>query len=319
MNHLEQIRIFVELINSGSATKAAAKLGLANSAVSRRLKELEDRLGIQLVHRTTRTMNLTDAGRQFYSRCTRILEDIQEAEDEITETNSELSGRLTIAAPWSFGVSHLSPAISEFMHRHPKVQIDLDMNDRRVDLVSEGVDVAIRIGNLEDSSLVARRIAPVSHVVCASPDYLQQNGTPSSPQQLSEHQGLCYANLKTPQQWLYYDQQGVRQSVKVPLRLKSSNGDALRNAAIAGLGILCEPSFIVYRAIRRGLLVPILTDYKWYEMGIYAVYPQTRHLSAKTRAFIDFLVARFGDHPEWESCVAKAPTAQGNNTEHRKD
>lgn len=300
MNHLEQIRVFVELINCGSATKAADKLGLANSAISRRLKELEDRLGIQLVLRTTRTMSLTDAGRQFYTRCTRILEDIQEAEDEVTENNSELSGQLSIATPWSFGVSHLSPAVSEFMHRHPNVQIDLDMNDRRVDLVSEGIDVAIRIGKLEDSSLIARRIAPVSHVVCASPDYLQRNGTPSTPEQLSEHQGLCYANLKAPDQWFYFDELGNRNIVKVPVRLKSSNGDALRNAAIAGLGILCEPSFIVYRAIRRGLLVPILTDYKWYEMEVYAVYPQTRHLSAKTRAFIDFLVNRFGDKPEWE-------------------
>ena len=300
MNHLEQIRVFVELINCGSATKAADKLGLANSAISRRLKELEDRLGIQLVLRTTRTMSLTDAGRQFYTRCTRILEDIQEAEDEVTQNNSELSGQLTIATPWSFGVSHLSPAVSEFMHRHPNVQVDLDMNDRRVDLVSEGIDVAIRMGSLEDSSLIARRIAPVSHIVCASPDYLQRNGTPSTPEQLSEHQGLCYANLKAPDQWFYFDKQGNQNIVKVPVRLKSSNGDALRNAAIAGLGILCEPSFIVYRAIRRGLLVPILTDYKWYEMEVYAVYPQTRHLSAKTRAFIDFLVNQFGDKPEWE-------------------
>jgi DNA-binding transcriptional LysR family regulator len=301
MNQLEQMRVFVELINSGSATRAADKLGLANSAVSRRLKELEARLGIQLVHRTTRTMHLTDAGRQFYARCKRILEDIQEAEVEVSENNSELSGQLSIAAPWSFGVSHLSAAVSEFMHRHPKVQVDLDLNDRRVDLISEGFDIAIRIGTLEDSSLIARRIAPVNHVVCASPDYLQRNGTPETPEQLSEHQGLCYSNLKAPEQWFYFDQKGNRHTVKVSARLRSSNGDTLRNAAIAGLGVLCEPSFIVYRAIRKGLLIPILTNYQWYEMGIYALYPQTRHLSAKTRAFIDFLVDRFGEQPEWET------------------
>ncbi|WKE66498.1 LysR family transcriptional regulator [Gallaecimonas kandeliae] len=303
MNQLEQIRIFVELVKAGSATQAARQLNLATSAVSRRLKELEARLGTELLHRTTRSMTLTDDGRAYYERCVRILEDLDEAERELGSRSGELSGRLRITTPWSFGVSHLVPAITEFMYLHPRVEIDLDMNDRKVDLVAEGFDLAIRIGELEDSSLVARKLAPVSHVVAAAPDYFQRHGRPQSPQELAGHQGLCYANLKAPGQWLYFDDQGRRQSVKVPIRFRASNGDALRHAAIAGLGVLCEPSFITYQAIRQGLLEPVLTQYRWYQMGIYALYPGTRHLSPRVRGFIDFLGKRFGDHPEWEAAL----------------
>lgn len=307
MNQLEQIRIFVELVRAGSATQAANRLNLANSAVSRRLKELEARLGTQLLHRTTRSMTLTEDGRAYFERCVQILDDLDEAERGLSSRASELSGRLRIAAPWSFGVSHLVPAITEFMHLHPKVLVDLDMNDRRVDLVAEGIDVAIRIGELGDSSYIARKLAPVSHVVAASPDYLQRFGRPETPDDLAHHQGLCYANLKAPGQWLYFDKSGQRCSVKVPIRLRASNGDALRHAAIAGLGVLCEPSFITFQAMRQGLLVPLLTEYRWYQMGIYALYPQTRHLSPRVRGFIDFLSQRFGDHPEWEQYLPEPP------------
>jgi len=301
MNQLEQIRVFVELVKAGSATQAAQRLSLAPSAISRRLKELEARLGTELIRRTTRRMNLTDDGRAYYERCVRILEDLEEADSLFARRSCELSGRLRVATPWSFGVAHMVPAITEFMRLHPRVTVDLDMNDRRVDLVAEDFDVAIRIGELEDSSLMARWLAPVSHLVCASPDYFERYGTPQEPEELGRHQGLCYANLRSPGQWLYSDQRGDKHSVKVPIRFRASNGDALCHAAVAGLGVLCEPSFILYRAILEGCLVPVLTQYRWYQMGIHVLYPGTRYLSPRVRGFIDFLSERFGDDPEWEA------------------
>ncbi|MDJ0879725.1 MAG: LysR family transcriptional regulator [Halieaceae bacterium] len=304
MDRFAQARVFVELVKAGSLTRAAERLEVANSAVSRRLKELEERLGTQLLRRTTRTMQLTEAGQQYYRRCTQILDDLEEAEAEAMESFGELSGRLSVAAPLSFGVAHISPAINEFMHRHPRLQLDLDLSDRRVDLIREGVDVAIRVGDLSDSSLRARRIAPVNHVVCASPDYLRHNGRPTTPDDLTGHACLCYSNLKSPDIWSYRGRgEKSWSSVRVAPRLRASNGDALAHAAIAGLGVLCEPSFIVHRALRKGLLEPLLTDYDWYEMGIYAVYPQARYLSAKTRMFIDFLADRFGEEPEWQQGI----------------
>ena len=303
MSQLEQIRIFVELVQAGSATEAARRMSIATSAVSRRLKELEQRLGTELLHRTTRSMALTEDGRAYYSRCVQILEDLREADREVSSRSQELQGTLRIATPWSFGVSYLVPAVTEFMQLHPEIRVDLDMDDRRVDLVAEGIDIAIRIGELQDSSLMARRLAPVSHIVAASPTYLQRHGYPQSPDDLSQHAGLCYANLKSPGQWVYFDVAGNKRTVRVPIRLRSSNGEALCHAAMAGLGILCEPSFITSRAITQGLLQPLLLDYRWYQMAVYAVYPPTRHLSPRVRRFIDFLSQRFGEQPEWEACL----------------
>ncbi len=301
MDRFAQARVFVELVKAGSLTKAAERLGVANSAISRRLKELEERLGTQLLTRTTRTMQLTDVGLQYYRRCVQILDDLEEAESEAAASFGELTGRLSIAAPLSFGVTHLSPAINEFMHRHPGLQLDLDLSDRRVDLIQEGIDVAIRVGDLQDSSLRARHLAPMRHVVCASADYLCQHGRPETPDDLVDHACLCYSNLKSPEVWSYREESDKSwRSVRVVPRLRASNGDALTHAAIAGLGILCEPNFIVHRALSQRLLEPILTEYRWYEMGIFAVYPQARYLSAKTRTFIDFLAERFGDQPDWQ-------------------
>jgi DNA-binding transcriptional LysR family regulator len=300
MNELTQIKSFVALVESGSISKAAERMDIAVSAVSRRLKELESSLGVQLVQRTTRKMHITEAGEKFYRRCGRLLDDLEEAKHEASNTATALSGTLRIATPLSFGVAHLSPAIAAFMHLHPQIKIELDMSDRRIDLVEEGLDLAIRIGTLEDSSLMARKLAPVRHVVCASPDFLNRHGIPSTPQDLSALPALCYGNLSQPDTWHYHDKDSKPGQVKVPMRMRANNGDALVEAAIAGLGVLCEPSFIVHGSVERGVLKPLLTDYQWNPMGIFAVYPQTKHMPTRVRAFIDFLVSSFGDTPYWE-------------------
>jgi DNA-binding transcriptional LysR family regulator len=306
MNEFSQIKTFVTLVECHSISKAAEKMDVAVSAVSRRLKELESNLGVQLIQRTTRKMHLTEAGERFYQRCVHLLEDFDEAKQEAGNTATALSGTLKIATPMSFGVAHLAPAIATFMHLHPQIKIDLDMSDRRIDLVEEGVDLAIRIGTLEDSSLMARKLASVRHVVCASPDFLNRYGRPEIPQDLSEMPTLCYGNLSQPGTWHYRDKDNHPANVKVAMRMRATNGDALVEAAVAGLGILCEPSFIVHGAVERGLLTPILTDYQWYAMNIYAVYPQTRHMPARVRAFIEFLTSHFGGTPYWEHFLTEA-------------
>ncbi|TRY31299.1 LysR family transcriptional regulator [Aliiglaciecola sp. M165] len=303
MNQLEEMRIFVTLVECKSASKAAEKLGLANSAVSRRMKDLESRLGVQLMQRTTRRMHITEDGETYFQRCKRILEDIEETESLISSSAQRLQGTIKIAAPLSFGIGHLSSALAAFMHQHEAIEIDLDMSDRRVDIIQEGFDLALRIGQLEDSSLRARKLSHIKHVVCCSPAFLRQYGPIDTPEKLMQVPTLCYSNIKQPDRWRYQTAKGEASDVQVSPRMRSSNGDSLREAAVAGLGIICEPTFICHTAIKRGLLVPVLTDYQWFDMDLYAIYPQTRHVSARVRTFIDFLSQRFGEDPYWDECM----------------
>lgn len=305
MNQMEEMRVFVTLVECKSASKAAEKLNVANSAISRRMKDLESRLGVPLVHRTTRRMHITEDGELFFERSKRILEDIEETESLVSSASQRLRGTIKIAAPLSFGVDHLSSAIAAFMHQHEEVKIDLDMSDRRVDIVQEGFDVALRIGQLEDSSLRARKLSNIMHVVCCSPSFLKQYGPIDTPEQLKNVPTLCYSNVKNPNRWPYHSHHGGDAEVLVSPRMHSSNGNALREAAIAGLGVICEPTFICHAAIGQGLLAPILTDYEWFQMDLYALYPPTRHVSARVRRFIDFLVQRFGETPYWDGCMEK--------------
>ncbi|MEJ2346268.1 MAG: LysR family transcriptional regulator [Gammaproteobacteria bacterium] len=303
MGRLEDMETFVRVVEAGSISGAATRMSLAKSAVSRRLAELEERLGVQLFRRTTRRLNLTDTGRSFHERCVAILSDADEAEAAVSREHRTLRGRLRVAVPMSFGLLHLGPAITEFCRRHPEVQFDLDFNDRQVDLVQEGVDVAIRIARLSDSSLVARRLAAVRQVVCASPAYLERHGSPRTPDELARHACLVYSNLADPESWTYLDADGQAQRVKVPVRLQANNGDFLRAAAVAGLGLVMGPTFILYQELERGDLRPLLTDYTWPVVNAYAVYPRTRHLSQRVRALVDFLVERFAGIPYWDRCM----------------
>ena len=300
MARLEDMETFIRVVEAGSISGAAERMGIAKSAVSRRLSDLESRLGVQLFRRTTRRLDLTDSGRGFYERCQRILSDVDEAEEAVSQAHGTLRGRLRVAVPLSFGLLHMGPAICDFMRDHPELEVDLDMNDRQVDLIAEGFDLALRIADLEDSSLIARQLALINTVVCASPDYLARQGSPQTPEQLAEHDCLVYSNNPEPTLWRYRDPQGAAKAVRVQARLLASNGDFLHQAAVAGQGIGLQPTFIVYKSIEEGRLIPILTDYAWPGVNAYAVYPQTRHLSRRVRVFVDFLAERFSGTPYWD-------------------
>ncbi len=300
MDKFEDIQAFIAVVDAGSFTAAAEKLDSAKSAVSRRVSALEERLGVQLLRRTTRVLNLTDTGRSFYEHGTRILADLEEAEAAVQQEHGELRGTLRVALPLSFGVRHMGGPIATFGKLHPKVDFDLDLNDRRVDLIADNIDVALRIGRLADSSLIARRLFDVRAVVCGSPHYLHEHGTPATPEDLRDHRCLVYSNLAEPSRWSYVEGAGKRQFVNVNASMTASSGDFLSNAAAHGMGLIIQPTFIAADAIRRGNLVPVLTDYKWPITPAYAVYPPTRHLSFRVRAFIDFLAEKFAGTPQWD-------------------
>lgn len=305
MDRFENMRAFIRVVEVGSISGAADRLGVAKSAVSRRLKELETHLGVELFHRTTRSMNLTDTGRAFYHQSVRILEDVLEAELATAQAHGTLKGSLKIALPSSFGLMHMGPAINEFLQQHPKIEFDLDFNDREVDLIQEGFDLAIRIANLPDSSLIARRLAPIELVLCASPAYLEQKGMPETPDELSQHQCLVYSLLRDLDYWHLADRDGKEIKVKIHPYLKATTGEFLKESAVKGQGIIYVPSFIVYKEIECGDLVQVLDEYKLPRLNAYAIYPQTRHLSQRVRAFVDFLVKRYEGTPYWDRCFEK--------------
>ena len=253
-----------------------------------------------MLRRTTRVLNLTETGQSFYEHSARILADLDEAEAAVQQEHGELSGTLRVALPLSFGVRHMCKPIAAFTKRHPRLKFDLDLNDRRIDLIEEGIDVAVRIGHLRDSSLIARKLFDARTVVAASPHYLHTHGTPASPDKLKDHDCLVYSNLEDPDRWSWTDSTGKRRAVDVKSTMRASSGDFLTNAASHGLGIVIQPTFLASESIRRGNLTPILTDYEWPVTPGYAVYPPTRHLSYRVRAFIDFLVERFAGTPQWD-------------------
>ncbi|WP_256328239.1 LysR family transcriptional regulator [Nitrosomonas eutropha] len=294
---------FAYIVEAGSISAAADRMDVAKSVISRRLKELEAHLGVQLFHRTTRQMKLTDSGRAFYEQSVRILADILEAEHAVSQFHGALKGNLKVAVPLSFGLMHLGPAITAFLHTHPDIKFDLDFNDRQVDLLAEGFDLAIRIASLPDSSLIARYLAPVQAVMCASPAYLEHMGTPQTPEELIGHRCLAYSLISNSDNWNVYDSTGQLIKTRITPYLKASNGEFLRDAAVDGLGIVLLPAFIVYREIEHGALLPILTEYHYSQLAAYAIYPQTRHLSQRVRAFVDFLSKRFEEMPYWDSCL----------------
>jgi DNA-binding transcriptional LysR family regulator len=304
MNQFEELQAFVAVVETGSFTAAAERMDAAKSAVSRRVTALEERLGAQLLRRTTRRLNLTETGRSFYERSVRILADIEEAEAAVAQEHGELRGLLRVALPLSFGIRHMCEPIAAFSAQHPRVEFDLDLNDRRVDLIEEGVDLAVRIGHLADSSLIARRLFDARTVVCGSERYFNEHGIPRSPWDLREHSCLVYGNLAEPRRWVCRDVSGNPVRVDVNATMTATSGDFLCQAATQGLGITLQPTFIAGEAISRGELVPILKDYKWPVSPAWAVYPPTRQLSYRVREFIDFLAERFSGTPYWDQDCA---------------
>jgi len=293
------MEIFVEVARAHGFSAAADKIGMSRAQVSKSVMQLEQHLGTRLFNRTTRRVSLTETGKGYLARCVEILHDIAEAEAMTAEQTGEVRGRLTIGAPTSFGILHLQQAIPHYLRRYPQVQISLSLSDRLIDVVDEGFDLVIRIAALEDSSLIARRLAPCRRLLCASPAYLEERGTPHTPQDLALHNCLVYSNELTPDSWRLQGPAGV-ETVRVNGPLCADNGDLLRSAAVAGLGVTLLPSFIVGEDLRAGRLREVLADYCPPQISIYAVYPSRRYLSAKLRSFIDFIAEYFGENPEWD-------------------
>jgi DNA-binding transcriptional LysR family regulator len=300
------MRVLGAVVEAGSFVGAAEALDTSNAAITRQIGALEAHLGARLLHRTTRRLSLTDAGSAFYERSRAILDDIAEAEALAGHGAVQAVGRLNLSAPLSFGITQLSRLLPGFRERHPQLHLDVDLTDRVVDLAEEGIDVALRIVQELGGNLIARRIAPVSMVVCASPAYLKRHGTPRRPEDLPQHETLGFRYLASGDKWSFVNASGETVSVEVAPRVHATNGDLLAELAVAGSGIVMQPSFIVGPALERGALVPLLTRYRAVELSLYAVYLSRRHLPFKVRAFIDYLVESVGDPPRWEVACVRA-------------
>src|SRR5215471_9585898 len=299
MDKLASIRAFTRVVQHRSFAVAARELRVSRSVVSKHVIELEQELGAQLLSRTTRSVTPTENGQAYYERCRAILSDLEEADLAVSRAQAEPRGLLRINAPMSFGTLHLGRAIADFMEKFPQLQIQLILSDQLIDPVQEGFDVTLRIADLPSSNLIARKIVPAKRVVCASPSYLERRGTPQHPNDLRQHDCLSYGHLATGSQWKLTGPDGDHW-IPVPWVLCTNNAEILRDAAVRGRGIALLPTFIAGADLQQGTLSSILADYKAPETSLYAIYPPNRHLSAKVRVFIDFLVERLGQRPYWD-------------------
>lgn len=298
MSQLDGIDIFVAVVQARSFSGAARNLGISKSSVSKRLRRLEDRLGARLLDRTTRTLTLTDAGRGFFERCARILEDLSEAELAISLLHEAPRGTLRLALPMSFGIRYAGDAVAEFLQLYPEVDIDMHLSDRKVDIVDEGFDLAVRIGDLADSSLIARKLAPTRLYIVASPAFFTERGHPTTPLDLDGCPGFLYAYSDPAGRWTL--RRGDEEvSVRPQRRVRTNNGDALLDAARRGLGVAMLPDFLVADDLGSGRLVSVLDDWTDWKAAVWAVYPENRYLAPKVRLFVDFLVERWAPSPPW--------------------
>jgi DNA-binding transcriptional LysR family regulator len=306
MSDFDDILAFTRVVELESYTKAARRLGISKSMVSRRVARLEGKLGTRLLVRSTRGLTPTEAGRTFAARAARSLAELQEAETEVKEGEREPSGVLRIAAPLSFGITHLGPALAEFAQQYPRIGIDVCFSDRYVDLVEDRFDAAIRIGVLKDSSLIGRKLSPIRALAAASPAYLAGHGRPTTPRDLLQHRCLSYSGVAAQEQWRF--RMGGRWlAIKPQGSFRADNGEVLRETAAAGLGVTALPSFILSPALESGALEPILTDFALPERGLYVL----RHGGPpplRVRLLIDFLAERFGPEPYWDPCWRKVPS-----------
>jgi DNA-binding transcriptional LysR family regulator len=319
MDRFHAIAAFVKVVETGSFARAAERLDVSVSSVSRHVTELEAHLDARLLNRTTRRLSLTEAGRAFHERCVQLLADLEEAEESAGAGSVAPRGTLRLTCGVTFGTRYLAPAIGEFMARYPDMRCDVELSDRIVDLVDEGFDAALRIGDIGGQNLVGRRIGVTQVVCCASPAYLERHGEPREPEDLARHACLLYEYAPQRDVWSFADAAGVEHKVRVAGPMRSNNGSFLEALATEGLGIVCEPDFIVGPDIRAGRLVPLLRRFTLPSIGIHVVYPSRRHLSAKVRAFTDFLSARFRK-ADWTFEELSAPSvrrkrARGNPTE----
>jgi DNA-binding transcriptional LysR family regulator len=301
---LLDILAFVRVVETGSFARAAVRIGLSKPVLSRRVARLEERLGARLLTRTARGAQPTQIGQAYYERAAAILADLEAAQEVVAQAVTQVAGPIRLSAPLSFGVAHLAPVLAEFAGLHPQVELDIEFEDRNVDLAAGGYDLAVRIGSLADSSLVARRIAPVRKHAIASPAYLDARGRPERPADLAGHDALVYGN----EQWRF--RVGGRwETIRVQARIRTNNGEMLRAAAQAGLGICLLPSFIAAPAIEDGSVEVLLRDFPLEEGALHAVMPPGRAVTARVRALVDFLVGRFGPEPSWDPCWLAAEDA----------
>ena len=306
MDRFQAISAFVKVVEAGSFARAAERLDVSVSAVSRHVSDLEAHLDARLLNRTTRRLSLTESGRVFHERAIQLLADLEEAEQTANAGTATPRGTLRLTSSITFGARHLAPAIADFMLRYPQTRFDIELSDRAVDLVEEGFDVAVRIGAIGSQNLVGRKVGITRLVCCAAAAYLARHGTPRAPEDLAQHVCLSYEYAPVRSVWPFRDRQGDQRNVRIGGPVHANNGRFLVALAVAGVGIAYEPDFIVGPEVRSGRLVPVLDAFAMPPSPIYVVYPSRRHLSAKVRVFTDFLVERFAE-PAWALTPAKPP------------
>jgi len=299
MEDLQRMAIFARVVEEKSFSAAARRLGLSKSLVSKQVTQLERSVGARLLNRTTRALSLTEAGSVFYEHCSRIVEELEEAKLAVGRLHSEPRGLLRLTVPVAFGRLHIAPALSDFLERYPEMKIDMATTDRFADLAEEGYDVAIRIIDQPAPTLVARRLAPVNRKLVATPQYFERHGVPESPEDLEQHNCLTYTYFNPQDPWRLRGPDGDI-SVRATGNLRVNDDDALAAAVVQGLGLALLPTFLIGGELQSGRLQAALSQYIPLERYIYAVYLANRHVSAKVRAFIDFLFDRFGLEPYWD-------------------
>jgi DNA-binding transcriptional LysR family regulator len=317
MDRFQALSTFTRVVEQGSFARAAERMGVSTSAVSRAVSELEAHLGVRLLNRTTRRLSLTESGQAFLERAVQLVADLEEAEAAVSAGALVPRGTLRMTCAITFGERYVAPAIAEFASRHPEMRFDVELSDRTVDLVDEGFDLAIRIGAPGGAALIARRIGATQLLCCAAPAYLAAHGTPKVPEDLARHRCLSYAYLAMRDVWRFRDAEGRERSVRIGGPVHANNGRFLASIAATGAGIALEPDFIVGDDVAAGRLVPLLAAFAPPSSPIYAVYPSRRHLSAKVRTFVDFITERFAREAPWSHGTAKArpgPPHQGRRT-----
>jgi DNA-binding transcriptional LysR family regulator len=300
MNKLVSLKVFCRIVESGSFAQCARDIGLSPAMVTKHISALEDDLGVRLLNRTTRKVSTTEAGREYFERSAQIISDLEEADAAVSQLGTNPRGILRLSSPLDFGTSHLLPAISAYLMRYPDVTVDIDFSDRRVQLIEEGFDVAVRFDQLADSTLVARRLNATKIFACASPKYLETHPPISVPADLAQHNCLRYAYYKNPSEWVF-DGEGRSEKVKVQGSVLTNNGRSLCEMASHGLGVVLQPEFLVADYLKSGELVRVLDRFEVSSISLYVVYPHRRFLSAKVRSFVDFLVEHFSGEVSWSN------------------
>ena len=295
LRNMSGMLIFSQVVQEGSFSAAARRLGISKASVSREISSLERRLGAQLLRRTTRQMSLTEVGDVFHERCKRVLEAAEAAELCVSQLQAAPRGAIRVAVPMSFGHLQIAPRLPQFLTRYPNVTVDMDATDRVVDLVHEKMDLAVRIRRPREGSYVLRKLCPIRALLCASPAYLEAHGAPHQPSDVSEHDCLCYHG--PTETWPF----STGEIIEARGSLCADNGDALRRAALAGLGLVYLPTFVVGDDVRAGRLVALLTRHTHVQSSAYAIYPESRHISPKVRAMLDWLVEELGPEPDWDA------------------